>query len=320
MAEEYMDNTADTKAEVQMVETNMGKMPLDDYLEIRAQQCGFDSYEELREAGLSISIDKNREKEEYAVINDVDERLSRMGEEERDAFIQETEMRLDYNEGITAEDRELYEKILEERAAGIQNTIEAAPEKKNDAGMEMANSFSEIAAKIRDDIIRRNTEAGTWQARIANKSRPQDYLQIGIEGNPGTHEVTFRADIIHANEYEDSRSFTVKTGTGSPEERADKLYEDACREFESNSKDILEKLDTDMESTFTTYSPFTEQTLDRHYDRLNGLGYESEPSYGLHNLNKDGGFTISTDKNSEKEQKKEAADIHKRKCLQGRPR
>lgn len=50
--------------ETDSIKTNMGKMPLEDYLEIKAYQYGFDSYAELKEAGLSISIEKNNEKKE----------------------------------------------------------------------------------------------------------------------------------------------------------------------------------------------------------------------------------------------------------------
>lgn len=38
------------------VKTTRGLMPLDDYLEIRAMQHGFNSYEELKEEGYSIEI------------------------------------------------------------------------------------------------------------------------------------------------------------------------------------------------------------------------------------------------------------------------
>ena len=43
-----------------LIKTNVGTMPVDDYLEIRAYQYGFSSYEELKEAGLSIEIPDDR--------------------------------------------------------------------------------------------------------------------------------------------------------------------------------------------------------------------------------------------------------------------
>lgn len=47
-----------------MIQTNMGEMPLQDYLDIRALECGFDSYKELEEAGFSIEIPEiSKEKE-----------------------------------------------------------------------------------------------------------------------------------------------------------------------------------------------------------------------------------------------------------------
>lgn len=39
-----------------MIHTNIGKMPLEDYLDIRASEYGYDSYEELKAAGYYIEI------------------------------------------------------------------------------------------------------------------------------------------------------------------------------------------------------------------------------------------------------------------------
>lgn len=38
------------------VKTNMGLIPLEDYLDIRAASFGYDSYEELEKAGYMISV------------------------------------------------------------------------------------------------------------------------------------------------------------------------------------------------------------------------------------------------------------------------
>lgn len=47
-----------------MIQTNMGEMPLQDYLDIRALECGFDSYKELEKEGFSIEIPEvSKEKE-----------------------------------------------------------------------------------------------------------------------------------------------------------------------------------------------------------------------------------------------------------------
>lgn len=38
------------------IETNMGLMPIDDYLDIRAWEYGYDSYQEMREDGFYIPV------------------------------------------------------------------------------------------------------------------------------------------------------------------------------------------------------------------------------------------------------------------------
>ena len=45
-----------------MIKTNMGEMPLEDYLEIVAWQHGFDSYEELRYNGIAVDIEEKKQK------------------------------------------------------------------------------------------------------------------------------------------------------------------------------------------------------------------------------------------------------------------
>lgn len=39
---------------MKMVQTNMGQIPLEDCLDIRAMQNGFDSYEDMRAKGYTI--------------------------------------------------------------------------------------------------------------------------------------------------------------------------------------------------------------------------------------------------------------------------
>ncbi|WP_371289218.1 hypothetical protein [Dorea sp.] len=47
-----------------MIQTNMGEMPLEDYLDIRALEYGFSSYKELKNEGFSIEIPEETKKKE----------------------------------------------------------------------------------------------------------------------------------------------------------------------------------------------------------------------------------------------------------------
>ena len=46
------------------VNTNIGLMPLEDYLETKAIQYGFDSYEDMRAQGYKIDVEQTVEVEE----------------------------------------------------------------------------------------------------------------------------------------------------------------------------------------------------------------------------------------------------------------
>lgn len=51
-----------------MIQTNMGEIPLQDYLDIRALECGFDSYKELEEARFSIEIPETSKEKEQTLV------------------------------------------------------------------------------------------------------------------------------------------------------------------------------------------------------------------------------------------------------------
>lgn len=54
--------------EMKYVDTNIGRIPLTDYLELKAMQFGFDSYAELLESGYTIDIPKVTDIEEKNII------------------------------------------------------------------------------------------------------------------------------------------------------------------------------------------------------------------------------------------------------------
>ena len=43
-----------------MIDTNIGQMPIRDYLEIVAMQCGFSSYEEMLEEGYKVELEEKK--------------------------------------------------------------------------------------------------------------------------------------------------------------------------------------------------------------------------------------------------------------------
>ena len=46
------------------VQTNIGKIPLDDYLDLQSQQYGYDDYKDLRSNGLFLDIPETIDVEE----------------------------------------------------------------------------------------------------------------------------------------------------------------------------------------------------------------------------------------------------------------
>lgn len=46
------------------VQTNIGKIPLEDYLDLQSQRYGYDDYEDLQSNGLSLDISETIDVEE----------------------------------------------------------------------------------------------------------------------------------------------------------------------------------------------------------------------------------------------------------------
>lgn len=46
------------KGMVKTIKTNMGEIPVEDYLDIKAMQYGFDSYKEMKEEGFCLDEEK----------------------------------------------------------------------------------------------------------------------------------------------------------------------------------------------------------------------------------------------------------------------
>lgn len=147
---------------------------------------------------------------------------------------------------------------------------------KDNAYMKIRNTFNDISMRARTDIVRQNSEWGAWFGHIANSHRPQDYVKVDITGYSTHHEVVYTVDIIHANEVVDSKTLTVSTDENNLADAMEKANIAAYDEFAEFLKGAVEKLDTDLEYPMTEYTPYTENSVGKHIEQLDDLGYLSE--------------------------------------------
>lgn len=49
---------------IKYVQTNLGKIPLEDYLDLQSQKYGYEDYEDLKNNGLSLEIPETIDEEE----------------------------------------------------------------------------------------------------------------------------------------------------------------------------------------------------------------------------------------------------------------
>lgn len=144
---------------------------------------------------------------------------------------------------------------------------------KDNAYMKIQNTFNDISMRAKTDIVRQNSEWGAWFGRIANSHRPQDYVNIDITGYSKHHEVIYTVDIIHANEVVDSRRLAIDTDENNFADTMEKAYATASSEFTEFLKEAVEKLSTDLEYPMTEYTPYTENSVEKHIRQLYDLGY-----------------------------------------------
>ena len=50
----FLSRSTETERKIIMIKTNIGEIPLEDYLDIVASSFGFDSYEDLKKSGYSF--------------------------------------------------------------------------------------------------------------------------------------------------------------------------------------------------------------------------------------------------------------------------
>lgn len=136
-----------------------------------------------------------------------------------------------------------------------------------------------VSMQAHSEIMKNKTEWGSWIGRVANVKRPQDYVDIDITGYNTWHEVIYTVLVVHANEIEESKSFSIKTDGEDFEQSIRQGFQDATNYFRAYFKETLDKLDTDFEKPMRIYSPYTAHALVEHYEQLQQNGYAVIPEY-----------------------------------------
>ncbi len=136
-----------------------------------------------------------------------------------------------------------------------------------------------VSMQAHSEIMKNKTEWGSWIGRVANVKRPQDYVDIDITGYNTWHEVIYTVLVVHANEIEESKSFSIKTDGEDFEQSLRKGFQDATNYFRAYFKETLDKLDTDFEKPMRIYSPYIAHALVEHYEQLQQNGYAVIPEY-----------------------------------------
>lgn len=166
----------------------------------------------------------------------------------------------------------------------VEEILRLQPSMKNTLNKDQAyhslnRALDIISMQANSELLKNKAEWGSWIGRAANVKRPQDYIDIDITGYSTWHEVIYTVLVVHANEIEESKSFSIKTDGVDFEQNLRKGFQEAKNYFQTYFKEALDKLDTDFEKPMRIYSPYTEHTLVEHYEQLQQNGYAIIPEY-----------------------------------------
>ncbi|MDO4650602.1 MAG: zincin-like metallopeptidase domain-containing protein, partial [Eubacteriales bacterium] len=147
------------------------------------------------------------------------------------------------------------------------------PLKEDNLYYQLRKSFDEIEAVALHEIMINRSEWGSWLGHCANRSRPQDYIAIDITGYSAKHEIRVKLDVIQGNVLSDSAIFQSKIDTGYFDQGVIDAFADLREQAYLYLKTAVGKLMTDATSPMITYSRYTENSLNDHYDFLAMEGY-----------------------------------------------
>lgn len=137
--------------------------------------------------------------------------------------------------------------------------------------------FITIGEKSIATMLKSKMEWGPWFGRVANLHRPQDYIDIDIEGLSSWHKVIYSINVVHANEIVDGKQYFINVDTENFEESIRQGFREAVDNLETFFHEAVDKLNTDIEYPMLLYSPYTFRELQEHYTKLENAGYEMFP-------------------------------------------
>ncbi len=146
--------------------------------------------------------------------------------------------------------------------------------------------FRDIFDNSKGEMLLNNSIDGSWFGRIANDSRPQDYVQFEILGDEKNNEITALLTTVHGNEVVDVKDYEIKIPEGGFDKGVTQAFNQIGSYFTKDNNYIKEaayNLDTDWDKKYTLYAPFMENEIDKHYQALANRGYESFPNYDNYN-------------------------------------
>ncbi len=149
---------------------------------------------------------------------------------------------------------------------------------KDNAYHALIKDFARLTERASGDMVRQNSEWGSWFGRFAVDGRPQDYIEIDITGYSKHHKISFDVNVVRENEYVAFKQIMLDTDPEAFRDSIRTVRRAAHRELDEYLRDAAGMLETKLEQPFTFYSHIDEHTMDKHYELLGKAGYENFPT------------------------------------------
>lgn len=140
---------------------------------------------------------------------------------------------------------------------------------------EALESYGLILSEATEAIIRQGNPWGAWFGRIANNERPEEYIDIDIEGIERTSQLIVNISFVNGNDFVSMGSCDFYIDAKS-KENLDYVKKEALLSMHDYIATGLKGI-TYAKKGMTLYSPYSDNRIEEHYKLLSDRGISEFP-------------------------------------------
>lgn len=138
----------------------------------------------------------------------------------------------------------------------------------------LKEGFNAVAMQAVEEITKNKNEWGSWMGRVANTERPQDYMDIDIEGNGKQHRVACMINVYNADKVIHVANYPFNTNPDNMEQSVKEGMQSAIAAFDNDIKEVVDRFDTAFGFPMRIYGQNMRYSVFEHDDKLTEAKYK----------------------------------------------